>query len=236
MKGADSEHPPTNDGAGHLEEGPTTVSANRVKVYVKPSRQASEEVLARRARKNAQSRSRASKHRQRIAEVEKKPESERTPEEVQLYETHQTRRQRKNDRSRERALEKKEEIEKILAKPENKRTRIEMQFLETALGAKKRKNEGDRLRRNRLKNLGLSPKSAIGKPGIPARGPLPTQYQHLAQKEGPVPAHNGYGMPPPYGAHPMMNPHHHHEHPAETTPLIRRCLQRKPSVTAARNN
>jgi hypothetical protein len=213
-----------------LEDADTGAAAARVKVYVKPSGQASEEVLARRARKNAQSRSRASKHRQRIVELERQQAGERTPEEQQLFETHQMRRQRKNDRSRDRALEKKEQIDKILGKAETKRARIEMQFLDTALGAKKRKNEGDRLRRNRLKDLGLSPKGSIGKPGIPARGPLPTKYQHiLHQKEHDVnvqqqpthhTGHNGYSMPPPppppgYGGHAMMPPAHHHEHARE---------------------
>jgi hypothetical protein len=68
---------------------------------------------------------------------------------------HDQRRQKKNDRSRDRALENKEEIDRILAKPEKKRTRIENQFLENALGSKKRKNQGDRLRRSRLKSLGV---------------------------------------------------------------------------------
>ena len=204
-------------GDGDLSEDMTgTGAVPMCKVYVKPSGQASEEVLARRARKNAQSRARATKHRQRIAEIERKPESERTEEEIQIYETHQERRQRKNDRSRERALEKKDEIDKILAKPVNKRSRIELQFLETALGAKKRKNEGDRLRRTRLKELGLSPKGS-SKPGIPARGPLPEKYLNLLNQKGQDSAHHAghdpYMSRPPhgYGGHPVMPPEHHED-------------------------
>lgn len=209
------------DDPGHM--------GSRLKVYIKPNVQASEEVKARRSRKNSQSRGRASKHRSRVADIETKSESERSPEEQQIFEMHQNRRQRKNDRSRERALEKKEEIDRILAKPEKKRSRIEMQFLETALGAKKRKNEGDRLRRHRLKELGLSPKGSVGKPGIPARGPLPAKYaHHLPDKQpqqqhqqqlqhppmdhghGGGPHHGGYGMPPP--GYPVMMPPPHHPH------------------------
>jgi hypothetical protein len=133
-------------------------------------------VAMRRARKNAQSRARAAKLRQRIAEIELKPAEQRTEEETHLYSQFEERRKRKNDRSRERALEKKEEVDRILAKPESKRTKIEKQFLETYTAAKDHKNEGDRLRRQRLKELGLPTKGAI-KPGVSARGPLPPQYQ-----------------------------------------------------------
>jgi hypothetical protein len=148
----------------------------------------SQDVLDRRSRKNAQSRSRASKLRERIAIIETKPESERNEEEKQIFAQFEARRQRKNDRSRERALEKKEEIDRILVKPEKKRSKIEKQFLDGALGAKKRKNEGDRLRRQRLKELGLSSKTTGLKPGISARGPIPP-YR---------------GMPPPHGYGPNM--------------------------------
>jgi hypothetical protein len=63
--------------------------------------------------------------RDRISEIESKPDQERTEEEQTIYSQYESRRQRKNDRSRERALEKKEEIDRILAKPEKKRTKIE---------------------------------------------------------------------------------------------------------------
>jgi hypothetical protein len=200
-------------------------AASRIKIYVKPSGQASEEVLARRSRKNSQSRSRANKHRDQVATIDTKNAMLRSPEEQAIWETHQLRRKRKNDRSRERAVEKKHEIDKIMVKPESKRTRIEKQFLDSTLGAKRRKNEGDRLRRHRLKELGLSPKGSMGKPGIPARGPLPPKYQDISRsKQGEPPHHHvgGYAMPPPhgYGAHPMMQPpphqpHHHEQHPGE---------------------
>ena len=158
--------------------------------------------MDRRSRKNAQSRARAAKLRDRISEIEGKQEAERTEEERTIYAQYEARRQRKNDRSRERALEKKEEIDRILAKPEKKRTKIEKQFLETALSAKKRKNEGDRLRRQRLKELGLSSKGTGVKPGISARGPLPPQYQ---QGQGGGRHFSDIPMSPL----PTM-PHHHH--------------------------
>ena len=101
---------------------------------------------------------------------------------------------------------------------------MEMQFLETALGAKRRKNEGDRLRRHRLKELGLSPKGSMGKPGIPARGPLPSKYHEAARskqiEQTSHAPHGGYGVPPPhgYGAHAMMPPPHYHEQQGEGSP------------------
>jgi hypothetical protein len=186
-------------------------SAARLKTYIKPRLPSSQDVLDRRSRKNAQSRSRASKLRDRISVVETKQSLERSDEEKQIFSQYEARRQRKNDRSRERALEKKEEIDRILAKPEKKRTKIEKQFLDGALGAKKRKNEGDRLRRQRLKELGLPSKVTGLKPGISARGPL-----------------GGYrGMPPPHGypgqmgeipmsPMPPMGGHHHHHHPMQS--------------------
>lgn len=175
----------------------------RLKTYIKPRIPSTQEVLDRRSRKNAQSRARAAKLRDRISEIESKPEQDRTEEERTIYSQYEARRQRKNDRSRERALEKKEEIDRILAKPEKKRTKIEKQFLETALSAKKRKNEGDRLRRQRLKELGLSSKGTGVKPGISARGPLPPQYQQQGRPQG------GHYQDIPMSPLPTM-PHHHH--------------------------
>jgi len=192
----------------------------RLKTYIKPRIPSTQEVLDRRARKNAQSRARAAKLRQRIQDIEIKPETERTDEEAHLWQQYEQRRVRKNDRSRERALEKKEEIDRILAKPDKKRTKIEKQFLETALSAKKRKNEGDRLRRQRLKELGLSTKGSGIKPGISARGPLPPQYAHLtaAQLQQHGYGHMvGYAPQQPQQGDLTMSPlphHHHHMQPS----------------------
>ena len=193
------------------EEADDAAVTARLKTYIKPRIPTTQEVLDRRARKNAQSRSRAAKLRQRILEIENKPEGERTEEEIHIWTQYEQRRQRKNDRSRERALEKKEEIDRILSKPDKKRTKIEKQFLETALSAKKRKNEGDRLRRQRLKDLGISTKGTGIKPGITARGPLPPQYQHLARGGHPYyPPHTGLAMQDiPMSPLPSMPPHHH---------------------------
>ena len=130
-----------------------TSSASRARLYVKSKVPTRQEILDRRARKNAQSRARAAKLRERIDIIATKPESERTEEEREIFSQYQYRRQRKNDRSRERAIEKKSEVERILSKPESKRTKIENDFLETALSAKQRKNQGDRLRRQRIKQM-----------------------------------------------------------------------------------
>lgn len=179
-------------------ENSQNAGSNRLKTYIKPRIPSTQEVLDRRSRKNAQSRARAAKLRQRIIDIENKPAEERTEEEQHLFQQYENRRRRKNDRSRERALEKKEEIDRILAKPEKKRTKIERQFLETALSAKKRKNEGDRLRRQRLKELGLSTKGTGIKPGVSARGPLPQHFH-------PPPGH-------PHHQH-MYHPHMMHHMP-----------------------
>jgi hypothetical protein len=183
---------------GNIVPGAVTA---RLKTYIKPRIPSTQEVLDRRSRKNAQSRARAAKLRDRISEIESRPEGDRTEEERTIFGQYEARRQRKNDRSRERALEKKEEIDRILAKPEKKRTKIEKQFLETALSAKKRKNEGDRLRRQRLKELGLSSKGTGVKPGISARGPLPPQYQ--GSRSG------GHYQDIPMSPLPTMQHHHH---------------------------
>lgn len=179
---------------GDGQEGdivPGAVTAGRLKTYIKPRIPTTQDVLDRRARKNAQSRARAAKLRDRIAHVEIKPNEVRSEEEETVFQQFENRRKRKNDRSRERAMEKKEEIDRILAKPEDKRTKIEKQFLDNALNSKKRKNEGDRLRRQRLKEMGLAAKGAAMKAAAMARA-----------------ARHGYGAypPPPYGYGPPMSP------------------------------
>lgn len=156
--------PPDLVGAGDDEE---SANVARMKMYVKSKIPTRQEILDRRSRKNTQSRSRAAKLRDRVSEIKDKPLEERTEEELHMIDLFENRRQRKNDRSRERAIEKKMEIDRILNKPERKRTKLEKQFLETALSAKQRKNEGDRLRRQRIKVMGL--KGPVH--GISARPP-----------------------------------------------------------------
>lgn len=148
--GMEDDHKPSADDG----EIGSYSAASRMKMYVKSKVPTRQEILDRRARKNAQSRARAAKLRERIIEIRDKASTTRTEEESALLEQFETRRQRKNNRSRERAIEKKTEIDRILNKPERKRSKLERQFLETALTAKQRKNEGDRLRRQRLKVLG----------------------------------------------------------------------------------
>jgi len=192
---------------------PGAVTAGRLKTYIKPRIPTTQDVLDRRARKNAQSRARAAKLRDRIAIIEQKPDSDRNDEEMQIFAQYENRRKRKNDRSRERALEKKEEIDRILAKPEKKRTKIEKQFLDNALSAKKRKNEGDRLRRQRLKEMGLAAKGAAMKAAAMARAarhgyaPYPPPYGYGGPPMSPMPmgyaqhphmqSPGGFGSPPP---------------------------------------
>jgi hypothetical protein len=187
--------------------GPDTSSASRARLYIKSKVPTRQEILDRRARKNAQSRARAAKLRERIEMIQVKPESERTEEERDLLHNYQYRRQRKNDRSRERAIEKKSEIERILSKPENKRTKIENDFLEIALTAKQRKNQGDRLRRQRIKQMKRAQAraeaseysvghrvAAVGYSEIPM-SPLPTAGgQHHPSMASPGMASPGMGI------------------------------------------
>ena len=127
-KPKDGGPPQSAEGDEDDDEMGTGNNSTRLKTYIKPRIPTTQEVLDRRARKNAQSRARAAKLRQRIAAIEQKPPSERTEEEVYIWSQYETRRQRKNDRSRERALEKKEEIDRILARPDGKRSKIEKQL------------------------------------------------------------------------------------------------------------
>lgn len=109
-------------------------------------------VLEKRARKNAQSRLRAAKLKEKIALIQAKEPSKRTPEETAILFKFEERRQRKNGRSRERAIQRKEEFERIFSKPENLWTEKEKAFMVDTMVAKYKKNEGDRLRRKKMKS------------------------------------------------------------------------------------
>jgi hypothetical protein len=113
------------------------------------------DVLSKRAKKNSQSRARAAKLRQRVEELKYKPSHLRDEEERKLFSQFEDRRSKKNERSRERAIEKKGDVERILAIPEHERSREDQIALDTAIKAKLRKNEGDRLRRERIKRMGM---------------------------------------------------------------------------------
>lgn len=130
--------------------------------------------LERRLRKNAQSRSRATKLKDRIEKIKLKPVEERTEEEIQVYSLFEERRQKKNERSRQRAVEKKTEIARIMNIPESDRTEEEKQYLTVNLTAKQRKNEGDRLRRERLKQKKLA---SMGVKRKDSRRPFYPKYE-----------------------------------------------------------
>jgi hypothetical protein len=191
--GHDEDDDDDDDGDPETEIGSYGAAA-RMKMYVKSKVPTRQEILDRRARKNAQSRARASKLRDRIMDIKDRPRDELNEEELGLLEQYENRRGRKNDRSRERAIEKKSEIDRILNKPERKRSKIERQFLETALTAKQRKNEGDRLRRQRIKVMGKKGTKSVG--GGHARSP----YGDPSLPMSPLPGHQYPGSSaPPYG-------------------------------------
>ena len=128
------------------------------------------EKAERKSRKNLQSRARAARLRERIAEIKKKPEDARTEDDLKVIEIFEERRRRKNDRSRDRAIEKKSKLEAILAKPESKRSKEEKEMLDINMKSKARKNEGDRIRRERIKMMGLKGKGiSVSVRGRPRR-------------------------------------------------------------------
>merc|ERR1719356_297817 len=112
----------------------------------------------RKLRKNAKSRERAKELKQQVQNLKIKPDEAKTPAEVELEKTVEERRVRKNNRSKERALEKKREIERILSIPEASRTPEDTKTLEDHKAKRKRKSEGDKLRRQRMRHLGLKNK------------------------------------------------------------------------------
>ena len=128
------------------------IAAKRAQSKEKAKKELSQTVLDRRARKNAQSRLRASKLKDRIATIQAKAPEDRTPEEVKSLEVFEERRQRKNGRSRERATERKREYERIMAIPEHLWSPEEKNFVQETMIAKFKKNEGDRMRRKKLKD------------------------------------------------------------------------------------
>ena len=187
----------------HVSQKSESVSVERLKRCTKSTPPTKPGVSELKGRKNQLGRQRALSRKRRIEIIEAKPAQYRTEEERSLLEAYYLNRDRKNDRSKERALEKKEEMERILAKPTSQRTNIEVAFLEQALEAKRRKNEGDRLRRERLKELGF--KTKVSKPGVPARGPLPS---HLAAQRK-ASSEASHTLSPPYGTahYPTPSPH-----------------------------
>ena len=91
---------------------------------------------------------------------------DKTPQEEKLLHKHEQRRLTKNHRTKQRAAEKKALIEGILSKPEHERNVEEVQILQQHLAKRARKNEGDRLRRIKMKEMGLKVKP----PGMEIRG------------------------------------------------------------------
>lgn len=156
------------------------------------------DITNRKLRKNAQSRQRAARLREMVESIKIKAEEEGIEEkDAKLFQSVEERRARKNDRSRERALEKKAEIERILAKPERQRTKEEIECVEIANAAKKRKNEGDRLRREKLKSMGLKSKppglSIHSRPGKSALG----EENNILSSYGSSPSSSSLVLAPP---------------------------------------
>lgn len=128
-----------------------TSSASRARVFVKSKIPEIEAHLDRRAKKNAQSRARNEKLRQRVEAIANMPDVVRTEEEQALLDNYDNFRSRKNLRSRNRALEQKSEIARIIDIPEEKRSKYEIDFLETMMTKRQQKNHNDRMRRAAVK-------------------------------------------------------------------------------------
>jgi len=180
----------------------TIVPTKRSRMRIKTP----QDILNRKIRKNAQSRNRAARLRDKVDSIKQKGNIEMTEEEVNIYQTVEERRARKNNRSRERALEKKAELERIIALQEGDRTEEEIEILNTTVNAKKRKNEGDRLRRERLKKMGLKVKppgvSIRSRPRKPLSGENVMTYDILTNQPPPLGIMGmspGMGIAPPGG-------------------------------------
>lgn len=167
---------------------------SKLKTWVRPAAPVGRHVLARRESKNAASRKRASLLRNKISQIEAKSPSSRTEEEAHMLQVHYDRRERKNSRSRERVQERNQEKERILSKAPDKRTKLEIAFLDNTMSKRARKNEGDRLRRARLKHLGIGSRDPQ-KPKVTARGPMPAVHHGHNPPQMQLP-------PPPPGMYP----------------------------------
>jgi len=150
----------SNENINTLQASSIQMGVSKLSIYTKqqatiqPSdkkEKVSPAVLERRARKNENSRIRASRLKFSIAAIQKKNPSERTREESDTLQLYEERRKRKNERSRELAIEKKQRMDEIMLKPESEWTQEEKAFIEETMTAKYRKNLGDRLRRKRIK-------------------------------------------------------------------------------------
>lgn len=138
-----------------------------------------------RKHKNQLSRHRTQALKERLANIAEKPDWERTPEEVELLLKDEERRKHKNTMSKERAQKRRDMMSGISQKATHEQTPEEAAWLEEQTRKRQHKAEGDRLRRKRIKELGLDLRRYGGKPGISARGPLPAQYQELLEaKDG----------------------------------------------------
>lgn len=153
---------------------------------------------SKRTRKNVQSRARAAQLRAKIEEIKTRPEEERTEEEIKTLKLFEGRREKKNERSRERAVEKKNEVERILAIPEDQRTEADNVSLQIALKAKLRKNEGDRLRRERIKRMGLKSGAPVRSRGRPKKQAPKEEDSKISEESSPT--------PPPPGEAPLPSP------------------------------
>lgn len=173
-----------------------------------------QDIQNRKVRKNAQSRHRAARLRDKVESIKSKAETtltgELAEEEARLYNVVEERRSRKNNRSRERALEKKAELDRIMATPENQRTNEEVEILNVASTAKKRKNEGDRLRREKLKKMGLKQKppnmTIQSRPRKPLSGENILPYGSAPPGLAGIPGDGGLQVIPPPGAGGPMAP------------------------------
>jgi hypothetical protein len=106
--------------------------------------------------KRAKSRLRAALLKSKVNTL--KSSSYKTPQDEKFIRKFEEKRHKKNTRTRQRVAEKRAQIETILAKPEAERSSQERDLLKIAAAKRARKNENDRLRRVRLKEMGLKSK------------------------------------------------------------------------------
>lgn len=135
--------------------------------------------------KRAGARYRAARKRQKVADIAAKAASKRSAQEEAFLRKHEATRVRKNALGHQQALDVAAKVQAILSKPESQRTVLETLFLARQEAKKKRKNQGDKLRRQRLKQMGLDGRSTLPLGGVSARGPLSPQAQGMVDMQHP---------------------------------------------------
>jgi len=165
---SDQEDHNDEDDASAVNEQVEAILKN-LKVYCRSKKQSDQQI-----KRCVQARKSTKNRKLHIDTILEKDAADWTQEEKRDVDRSEQQRYEKNLQSRKRSAVLKQRVAAIQAK-QQKCTTIEMEYLEQQISRKKRKIEGDRLRRSRLKKLGLT--RPTPKPRVSARGPLPDHME-----------------------------------------------------------